>query len=128
MLGAGFLAGDRGPRHRRAAAAAVPRRNRRAAGSSPEIRIAAVVNDEVISVADLSSRIRMVDALDQHSPIRRRCAQRIASQVLRTMIDEKLQMQEAKRKNVTATDDEINKAISSIEKQNNMQPGQLDGS
>ena len=53
--------------------------------------------------------------------------QRIAGQVLRTIVDEKLQMQEAKRQNVTATDDEINKAISQIEKQNNMQPGQLDG-
>ena len=53
--------------------------------------------------------------------------QRIAGQVLRTIVDEKLQMQEAKRQNVTATDDEINKAISRIEKQNNMQPGQLDG-
>ena len=38
--------------------------------------------------------------------------QRIAAQVLRTLIDEKLQMQEAKRKNITATDAEIKKAIS----------------
>jgi len=52
--------------------------------------------------------------------------QRIAGQVLRTIVDEKLQMQEAKRQNVTATDDEIKKAISQIEKQNNMQPDQLD--
>ena len=51
--------------------------------------------------------------------------QRIASQVLRTIVDEKLQMQEAKRQNITATDDEINKALGQIEKQNNMQPGQL---
>ena len=42
-----------------------------------------------------------------------------------TIVDEKLQMQEAKRQNVTATDDEINKAMGQIEKQNNMQSGQL---
>ena len=52
--------------------------------------------------------------------------QRVAAQVLRTIVDEKLQMQEAKRQNVTATDEEINKALAQIEKQNNMQPGQLD--
>src|SRR4029077_1515139 len=50
---------------------------------------------------------------------------RLNSQVLRSMIDEKLQMQEAKRQNVSASDDELNKAIGQIEKQNNMQPGQL---
>jgi peptidyl-prolyl cis-trans isomerase SurA len=35
-------------------------------------------------------------------------------------------MQEAKKQNVTATDEEIKKAISQIAKQNNMQPDQLD--
>ena len=52
--------------------------------------------------------------------------QRVAAQVLRTIVDEKLQMQEAKRQNVTATDEEVNKALAQIEKQNNMQTGQLD--
>ena len=37
--------------------------------------------------------------------------QRIAAQVLRTIVDEKLQLQEAKRQNITATDEEINKAL-----------------
>jgi peptidyl-prolyl cis-trans isomerase SurA len=90
-----------------------------------EIRIAAVVNDEVISVADLQSRLRMV-MLSSNFPDSPETRQRIAGQVLRTIVDEKLQMQEAKRQNVTATDDEIKKAISQIEKQNNMQPEQLD--
>src|ERR1700740_2933525 len=90
-----------------------------------EIRIAAVVNDEVISVADLQSRLRMV-MLSSNFPDSQETRQRIAGQVLRTIVDEKLQMQEAKRQNVTATDDEIKKAISQIEKQNNMQAGQLD--
>jgi peptidyl-prolyl cis-trans isomerase SurA len=52
--------------------------------------------------------------------------QRVAAQVLRTIVDEKLQTQEAKRQNITATDEEINKAVAQIEKQNNMQAGQLD--
>jgi peptidyl-prolyl cis-trans isomerase SurA len=52
--------------------------------------------------------------------------QRLAAQVLRQLIDEKLQIQEAKHKNIIATDAEIKKAIATIEQQNNMKPGQLD--
>jgi peptidyl-prolyl cis-trans isomerase SurA len=51
--------------------------------------------------------------------------QRLAPQVLRSLIDEKLQLQEAKKQNVTATDEEINNALGLIEKQNNMKAGQL---
>src|SRR5271157_1798620 len=73
---------------------------------APETRIAAVVNDEVISVADLRSRLRMVmlssNLKDSAAP-----DERVAAQVLRTIVDEKLQMQEAKRQNITATDDEV---------------------
>jgi len=90
-----------------------------------ETRIAAVVNDEVISVADLRSRLRMV-MLSSNLADSPETRQRVAAQVLRTIVDEKLQMQEAKRQNITATDEEINKAFAQIEKQNNMQAGQLD--
>ena len=93
-------------------------------GQVPETRIAAVVNDEVISVADLRSRLRMV-MLSSNLTDSPETRQRVAAQVLRTIVDEKLQMQEAKRQNVTASDEEINKALAQIEKQNNMQFGQL---
>jgi peptidyl-prolyl cis-trans isomerase SurA len=95
------------------------------AGQPPETRIAAVVNDEVISVADIRSRLRMV-MLSSNLADSPETRQRVANQVLRTIVDEKLQMQEAKRQNITATEEEINKAVAQIEKQNNMQPGQLD--
>ncbi|MBV8888313.1 MAG: peptidylprolyl isomerase [Alphaproteobacteria bacterium] len=94
-------------------------------GPIGETRIAAVVNDEVISVWDLISRIKMV-MISSNLPDSPETRKRVASQVLRTLVDEKLQLQEAKRQNVTATDDEIEKAVRQIEKQNNMQPGQLD--
>jgi len=94
-------------------------------GQMTETRIAAVVNDEVISVADLRSRLRMV-MLSSNLADSPETRQRVAAQVLRTIVDEKLQMQEAKRQNITATDEEINKAFAQIEKQNNMQAGQLD--
>ncbi|MGC2198922.1 MAG: peptidylprolyl isomerase [Stellaceae bacterium] len=94
-------------------------------GQITETRIAAVVNDEVISVADVQSRLKMV-MLSSNLTDSPETRQRITSQVLRTIVDEKLQMQEAKRQNVTASDEEINKAFAQIEKQNNLQPGQLD--
>ncbi|MBV9860981.1 MAG: peptidylprolyl isomerase [Alphaproteobacteria bacterium] len=94
-------------------------------GPPPETRIAAVVNDEVISMFDVVSRIKMVMA-SSNLPDTVETRQRIAGQVLRTIVDEKLEMQEAKRQNITATDDEVNKALAQIEKQNNMKPGQLD--
>src|SRR5271165_5340993 len=90
----------------------------------PEMRIAAVVNDDVISVADLDSRIRMV-MLSTAIPDTAEARGRLSSQVLRSLVDEKLEMQEAKRKNVTATETEVNRAIASIAQQNNMKPDQL---
>jgi peptidyl-prolyl cis-trans isomerase SurA len=93
-------------------------------GKAPEMRIAAVVNDEVISVADLMSRLKMV-VLSSNLTDSPETRQRVAAQVLRTIVDEKLQMQEAKRQNITASEEEINKTVAQIEKQNNMQPGQL---
>jgi peptidyl-prolyl cis-trans isomerase SurA len=90
-----------------------------------EVRIAAVVNDDVISIADLQARLRLVIAssnLQDTAQIR----QRIAPQVLRTLIDEKLKMQEAKRLDIKVTDQEIAGAVARIEEQNHLPPGGLD--
>lgn len=91
---------------------------------APDMRIAAVVNDEVISVFDLVSRMRMV-LLSSNLPESEETRKRLSAQVLRSLVDEKLQLQEAKKQNVVATDSEINAALSQIEKQNNMQSGGL---
>ena len=88
------------------------------------MRIAAVVNDEVISVFDLVSRLRMV-LLSSNIPDTPEARQRVESQVLRSLVDERLELQEAKKQNVVATDEEVNTALAQIEKQNNMQSGQL---
>jgi peptidyl-prolyl cis-trans isomerase SurA len=90
----------------------------------PEMRIAAVVNDQVISMFDLTSRVRMVmiSSNIQDTPENRK---KLTPEVLRQLIDEKLEMEEAKRQSVKASDDEIKAALEQIEKQNNMQSGQL---
>ncbi len=88
------------------------------------MNIAAVVNDDIISVFDLVSRMRLV-MLSSNIPDSPETRQRIAAQVLRSLIDEKLELQEAKRENITATDEEINRALEQIEHQNNMKAGAL---
>ena len=92
--------------------------------SQAEQRIAAIVNDEVISLRDLRQRIRLVlfsSGIDDTADAR----QRVAGQVLRRLIDERLQLQEAKKWNVTVSEDDIGRGVSSIEKRNGMQPGSL---
>lgn len=91
---------------------------------APEMRIAAVVNDQVISVFDLVSRVRMV-MISSNIADTQEARQKLAPQVLRSLIDERLQLQEAKKQNIAATDEEINNALGQIEKQNNMKAGQL---
>jgi peptidyl-prolyl cis-trans isomerase SurA len=93
-------------------------------GATPEMRIAAVVNDQVISVFDLISRIRMV-MISSNLQDSEEARKKLAPQVLKSLIDEKLQLQEAKRQNISATDEEVNNALAQIEKQNNMKAGQL---
>ena len=97
-----------------------------ATGHAPEMRIAAVVNDEVVSVFDLVSRMQMV-MLSSNIPDTPELRERMGRQVLRSLIDEKLQMQEAKRQNVTVTDTDVEKALTQIAQQNNMSTEQLTG-
>jgi peptidyl-prolyl cis-trans isomerase SurA len=93
-------------------------------GQFPEMRIAAVVNNEVISVYDLVSRMRMI-MLSSNIPDTPENRKKLGPQVLRQLIDEHLELEEAKQLGVTATDAEIKHAIAQIEKQNNMPPGSL---
>lgn len=88
-------------------------------------RIAAIVNDELITAYDLESRIRLVifsTRLSNTVDTRRR----ISSQVLRTLIDERLQMQEAKRRNISVSRRDIQRAKETIEKQNKLPKGGLE--
>src|SRR5262249_17969109 len=95
------------------------------AGQVPGTPIAPLVNHEVTSPGAPRPRLRLV-MLSSNLPDTPETRKHVAAQVLRTIVDEKLQLQEAKRQNVTATDAEINKAVAQIERQNNMQPGQLE--
>src|SRR4051812_10726745 len=78
--------------------------------AAPEMRIAAVVNDEVISIFDVVTRMRMI-MISSGIPDSAETRQKIGSQVLRQLIDERLELQEAKRQNVAATENEMTAAM-----------------
>lgn len=82
-------------------------------------RIAAVVNDQVVSMYDLAARTRLVivsSELQDTPEIRAR----LAPQILRNLIDETLQLQEAKRLNISVNTNEIQQAVGRIAQQNSM--------
>ena len=93
--------------------------------AAQETRIAAIVNDDMISLGDLNARVQLV-LLSSQLPDDPQVRQRVTPQVLRTLIDEKLEVQEAKKYNVTVSDDEVNKSFERLEQQNNMPKGGLE--
>ncbi|BAE52520.1 peptidylprolyl isomerase [Paramagnetospirillum magneticum] len=87
-------------------------------------RIAAVVNDEIISIRDLDARLKLaitVSGLPDNIESRRRAV----PQVLRKMVDERVQAQEAARLRVAAGADEVARGVANVENQNRMPPGSL---
>ena len=87
-------------------------------------RIAAIVNDEVVSVKDLVGRINLVifsSGLQDTAETRKR----IGPQILRTLIDERLRLQEAKRRNISVTEAELRERIHLIEQENNIPENQI---
>lgn len=96
-----------------------------AAQAQGVLRVAAIVNDDVISVYDLERRMNFVmrSARIEDTVENRR---RLASQVLRALVDERLQIQEATKNNITAGDQDFQRAFRFIEQQNGIRPGGID--
>ncbi len=88
-------------------------------------RIAAIVNDEVISGYDLQQRMSLVLSSSglQPSP---EALKRLEPQVLRTLVDERLQLQEAQRNEIEVDSREIAEAIANIGARNNLSPEQIE--
>jgi len=86
--------------------------------------IAAVINDDVISVLDLESRVSMVlDSTNMNLTQENRA--RVRPQVLRSLIDEKLMQQEATRLDIKITEKDIEDRLKTIAGGNNMTIQQL---
>ena len=95
-----------------------------AVASAQGLRVVARVNDDAITDFDLSQRVLFAIRTTglQDSPELR---QRMAGQILRQMIDEKLQIQDAKRLGLKASDGELQQRFSDIERSAGMPPGQF---
>jgi peptidyl-prolyl cis-trans isomerase SurA len=89
-----------------------------------ELRIAAVVNSEVITVRDLRARLNFVL---KTSRIRdtAETRKRLSKQLLRSLIEERLKLQEARRLGIKVSRKELDASIVRLEKNNNIPKGKL---
>lgn len=87
--------------------------------------IAAVVNDKIVSQYDLQQRIKLIMATSG-IPDTPENISRIRAQVLRGLIDESLETQEAKRLEVKVEQDEIDQQLNNIARRANMTMAQID--
>jgi peptidyl-prolyl cis-trans isomerase SurA len=94
----------------------------RAASVDPSI--VAIVNGEIVSMGDVASRRRLF-ALTTGQAVTPDVLDRLTPQVIRQLIDEKLRLQEIRRRKIIVSDQEIAQAIAGLEQQNGMPPGTL---
>jgi len=89
------------------------------------IKPVAVVNDQIISSLDLQDRINLIVGMAniKDTPEMRT---KIVPQIIHQMVDELLQQQNAAQNAITISDEKLQQAIATIEKQNNKQPGSLE--
>lgn len=87
-------------------------------------RIAAVVNGDVISEADIQNRARLF-AVSTGLPLTQDVIDRLRPQILRQLINERLRVQEAQKRKIVVPDAQIAAAIKEIESRNNMSAGAL---
>ena len=92
--------------------------------SADETAIIATVGDSAITTQDLINRTKLI-IISSGLKADEETARKIAPEILQGLINEHLEIEEANKQQITVSDDEINKAISGIEQQNKMQPGQL---
>jgi peptidyl-prolyl cis-trans isomerase SurA len=95
------------------------------AQAQDSLRIAAVVNDDIISELDVFMRLRMAmlsAKLEDSEETRRR----LLPQVLRNLIDDRLKMQEAKRAGIKVNPADVEGRIDRLAERNNMTRADLD--
>jgi len=103
------------------AAIALPRT---ATAAEPAAGIAAVVNNGVISHADLEARLKL--ALEASNlPSRPEIVERLKQQIQDQLINEALQIQEAERLGITITEADIDNGFATIAQQNGMTADQF---
>ncbi len=82
-------------------------------------KIAAVVNDDVISTSELNDRVRLImesAGLPNNSEMR----SKLSPQILNELIDEKIKAQDAAKNKIQASDAEVESGLKQIAAQNNI--------
>jgi peptidyl-prolyl cis-trans isomerase SurA len=86
--------------------------------------VAAVVNDQIVSIYDLRQRLALVIATSGMQPTPA-TIKRLKPQILDQLKTEKLELEEAQRKNITVSPTEVDKEIEGILKDNHLTADQL---
>ncbi len=86
--------------------------------------IAAVVNQDAISMTDLNDRMRMI-IVSAGLPPSKEIQDKLLKQVLNDLIDEQLKVQEAKRKEIEVSQGEVAAGFARIASQNNLSAEQF---
>ncbi len=89
-----------------------------------ETKIAAIVNNEIISTTDLEDRLKLVTGNNPKKLPPEQLTQ-LKANVLRSLIDERIQLQTASRAEINIDDKDLEGYIRNLERQNNMAPGGL---
>ena len=88
--------------------------------------VAAIVNDDIVTEYDLRQRLALVVATSGMQPTPE-VVKKLRPQVLEQLKTEQLELQEAKRKNITVSPPEVDKEIEGILKDNHLTMDQLKG-
>ncbi len=81
--------------------------------AAQSVGIVAVVGDDVITTADVGARRDLIMATSGIEPTPEN-QEKITPRIVQVLIDEMLEMQEAKRQSLEVPDDELNKAIDAL--------------
>lgn len=92
--------------------------------AASSVDIAAVVNNQVISTWDLGERVAIV-MQTTGIPDTDENRARLVPQILRQLVDERLQLEEGAREGITIPDERVKEGIAQIEAQSGKPPGSL---
>lgn len=94
------------------------------AWAQQKIKIAAIVNDEAISMTDVEDRMKLV-MISSGIPDSADIRAKILPQIIEALIEEQLKFQEAKRNKLNVSEEEINEGFGAIATQNKFTPEQF---
>ena len=92
--------------------------------SAEPLKIAAIVNNEIISTQDIKNRLNLF-LMTTQIPLNAQTKNMIHSRVLNNAIEEKIKLQAADKEGIKISPQELSEAIKSFEKNNNIAIGSL---